>query len=108
MENTTPSAVSQEDKVYAALSYIWILVFVPLLMKRNNGYVQFHAKQGIVLLIVELILWVIGMVPVLGWLIAFVGHIVVAVLAVLGIVAALVGRYWEMPFLGEYAKKVNI
>lgn len=107
MENA-PASISQEDKVYAALSYVWILVFVPLLLKRNNGYVQFHAKQGVVLLIVEVILWVIGMVPILGWLVSFLGHIVVAILAVLGIVAALVGRYWEMPFLGEYAKKVNI
>jgi uncharacterized membrane protein len=100
--------VRQEEKVYAALSYVWILVFVPLLVKRQSGFVQFHVRQGLVLLIAELILWVVGMVPVLGWLIAFVGHIVVTVLAVLGIVAALVGRYWEMPFFSEYAKKLNI
>jgi len=107
MENA-PSAVSQEDKIWAALSYIWILALVALLFKRQSGYVQFHAKQGIVLLIAEVILWIIGMVPVLGWLVSFLGHIVILVLAVLGIVAALVGRYWEMPFLGEYAKKINL
>ncbi len=107
MENA-PTSISQEDKIWAALSYLWILALVALLLKRQSGYVQFHAKQGVVLLIVEVILWLVGMVPVLGWLVTFVGHIVVAVLAVLGIVAALVGRYWEMPFLGEYAKKINL
>ena len=104
----TPTNLTQEDKVYAALSYIFILVFIPLLLKPQNGYVQFHAKQGLVLFLVEVALWVVGVVPVLGWLIGFVGHIVVVILAILGIVAALVGRYWEMPFLGEYAKKVNL
>ncbi len=107
MENT-PSSISQEDKVYAALSYVWILVFIPLFLKRQSGFVQFHVRQGLALLIAEVILWIIGLVPILGWLIAFIGHIVVAILAVLGIVAALVGRYWEMPFLSEYAKKLNI
>ena len=108
MENTTPAVVSQEDKIYAALSYVSILVFVPLLLRRQSAFAQFHAKQGLVLFIVEIVLWVIGMLPILGWIVAFLGNIVVLILAILGIVAALVGRNWEMPFLSEYAKKINL
>jgi uncharacterized membrane protein len=102
------SSITQDDKVFAALSYMWILCLVPLLIKRDREFVQYHARQGLVLFIAELILSVIGMIPVLGWLVGFFGWIAATILSVLGIVAALVGRYWEMPFLGSYAKKINL
>jgi len=47
------------------------------------------------------------MVPVLGWFVGFVGWIAAVVLSILGLVAALSGREWEMPVLGAYAKKWN-
>ena len=70
--NTTPQAISQDDKVYAALSYLWILALVPLLTKRDREYVQFHARQGFVLFLAEFIIFLVSMIPLLGYLVGFV------------------------------------
>lgn len=105
---TSPQLISQDDKVYAALSYMWILCLVPLLMKRDREYVHWHARQGFVLFVGEVIMFFVGMIPFLGWLINFFGSIAALILSVLGIVAALGGRKWEMPIITDYVKKFNL
>ncbi|EKD47008.1 MAG: hypothetical protein ACD_66C00259G0004, partial [uncultured bacterium] len=54
MTDTTP-AIDKKDiednKVLAALSYIFILCFVPLLLARDSKFAQYHAKQGLVLFV---------------------------------------------------------
>ena len=72
-------------------------------------YCQFHAKQGLVLFIGSFVVMILGMIPVLGWLIILpLGWLIIIVLSILGIVNALAGKKWEMPFLGQYAKKIHL
>lgn len=40
---------NDSEKLLGALSYFWIFVIVPLLIKRDSQFVQFHAWQGLVL-----------------------------------------------------------
>ena len=103
-----PDKDAEDNKIIAAVGYIWLLCLVPLFGKKGSKFAQFHAKQGLVLLIGWFALWVVGWVPVLGWLVLAFGSIAIIVLSVLGILNALQGNYWEMPFLGKYAKKINI
>jgi len=95
---------AEENKIIAALSYVWILVLVPLFLKRNSAFAQFHAKQGLLLFIIEIVGWLIFWIPVLGQIVL----VAVIVFAVLGIKSALEGKYWTMPVLGKYASKLNI
>jgi uncharacterized membrane protein len=94
----------EENKLVAALSYLGFLVAVPLFLKRESPYCQFHAKQGLALLIV----WIIGSFvfwfPFIGWAAA----LVVFVLNIIGLVKAFQGEKWEMPIIGDLAKKINI
>ncbi len=99
--------VSQDDKVMAALSYLWVLVLIPLLKPGKSEFVKFHSRQGFLLFIAEVILFVINIVPVIGWFVAFVGGLAALVLSIMGLLAALQGKYWELPWLSEYAKKFN-
>lgn len=99
---------NQDVRVISAIGYLWILCLLPLLGKRNSEFAQHHGKQGLVLTITSFILWLIAIVPVIGLIISFFGGIALIVLAVLGILNALQGKYWEMPYLGEYAKKIKI
>ncbi|MFA4818361.1 MAG: hypothetical protein WC621_00800 [Patescibacteria group bacterium] len=103
---TTP--ITADDKVYAALSYLFVLAIVPLLFKRQREFVQWHARQGFLLFLAEIIIMIVSPIPVLGWLVAFVGWLAAVVLTLLGLASALTGRYWVMPYLGEYAKKLKI
>ena len=92
----------------AAVGYLGILCLIPLLFKRNSPYVQFHAKQGLVILIVWVILWIGNIIPILGQIVWAVGSVVLLIVVILGIVNALNGKMWPIPFLGKYAAQLKV
>jgi len=98
----------EENKIFAALGYLGILCLIPLLAKREDAFCQFHGKQGLVLLVTWMILWVGNIVPVLGQLVFFFGSIGLLVLVILGMVHALNGEEWDLPVLGKYAKQIKL
>jgi len=107
MANEKPQGDSkdiEENKTVAAIGYIWILCFVPLLLKRDSKFAQHHGKQALVLFIVEVVVGFIVWIPFLGWLLG----LATLVLAIMGILQALQGNYWEMPIIGQFAKKINL
>jgi uncharacterized membrane protein len=76
--------------------------------KKEDSFCLHHGKQGLVLFIFSLLVCLLGSLPVIGWLLILpVGWVIVVVLSVLGIINALRGEMWEMPYLGKYAKKIN-
>jgi len=97
-----------ENKLMAVLSYFGILVLIPLLAKKESPYAQFHAKQGLVLLIFGIALGIIAVIPFLGWIAAVVGSLAYLVFWVMGIINALGGKMNELPLIGQYASKINI
>ena len=98
----------QDNKILAAIGYLGILCFLPLLLKRDSEYCQFHGKQGVMLLIGWVVVNVVMVVPILGWLAGFVGNIACLVLMIVGIVGALQGQMKELPWIGKYAKQINL
>lgn len=92
----------QENKIIAALAYLWILSIVVLLVKKDSKFAQFHAKQGLVLFIASIIA---GFIPFFGWLIL--GPII-GIVALIGLIQALLGKYWEIPLVSDLAKKINL
>lgn len=111
MENQDQHDIN-DNRIVSAIGYVFILCLLPLLGKKESKFAQFHGKQGLVLTIAAVVLWVADFVlvfiPVLGWLIMVVGWITLVVLAIMGIMNALGGKYWEMPFLGKYAKEIKL
>lgn len=87
----------------AALSYIWILCLIPLLSSKDE-FVKFHARQGFVLFIIEVALVLVAWIPVIGWVL----FLIVAIIALVGIIKALNGEKWEIPYIGQWAKKIKI
>ena len=94
----------EANKGIAALSYVWILCLVPLLGKRNSKFAQFHAKQGLTLFIIEIIASFLMWFPVLGQLLI----LILVVVSVIGIIKALNGEWWKMPYVHEWSKKINL
>lgn len=97
----------EENKVLAAIGYISILCVLPLVLKPKSEFCKFHGKQGLILFIAGVINMIIGVIPVIGWIISFIAGIAILVLSLLGLLKALSGEYWEMPYVAEYAKKMN-
>jgi len=87
----------------AALSYFWILCLIPLLGSKDE-FVKFHAKQGFVLFLIELVLILVGWIPLVGWL----ASLIVVLVAIIGIIKALNGERWEIPYVYNLSKKIKI
>jgi uncharacterized membrane protein len=94
----------QDNKFIAALSYINILVLIPLFLARKSAFAQEHAKQGLVIFIVSIIGWVVFWIPLLGWLLA----LIIAIGAIVAFVKCLMGEFWEIPVLGVWRKKIHL
>ncbi|MFA7253359.1 MAG: hypothetical protein WC107_02285 [Patescibacteria group bacterium] len=94
----------EENKALAALSYIWILFLVPLLLKRDSTFAQYHAKQGLILFLVWTIIGFIFWLPIIGWLLG----LGVIILFVIGMINALTGKMQPLPIIGKYAERMNI
>lgn len=118
--------IIEDGKIFALLAYLGILCLVPLLAKKDNKFALFHAKQGLVLFITEIVVGIVMMVifvivGILGMAIGFIAGILSILvwllwmlcmlgflaLSIIGIVQSLNGKYWEMPVLGKYATKFN-
>jgi uncharacterized membrane protein len=86
----------------------YILFFVPLLTDaKNDSFVKFHVKQGLVLLITSVAISVVGsFIPVIGWsVIRPLGGLFTLVLFVMGVLNAVNGVEKELPVVGQFAKE---
>lgn len=90
----------EENKTTAALSYAWILCLIPLLTKKDSKFAQFHAKQGLILLIASLLTWFPFFGQILG--------LAILVVSVIGIIKALNGEWWKIPYLYDISKNIKI
>lgn len=107
VKNNSTQKSKDEDRVLAALSYLNVLVFVPLLTKQKNDYVQFHAKQGLGLFMIECVGVLLLFTVVLGFIATFI-FFICGLLSLYGIYNALMGKKVEIPGVGRLADKLNL
>jgi fumarate reductase subunit D len=95
----------EPNKLMAAISYVGVLVIIPLLIRRDDSFVVFHAKQGLVILVgYVLASLIVGWVPIVGnllWLLMIVASIA-------GFVQAIQGKWWKVPGIGAIADQFRI
>lgn len=99
------------NRVLALISYLSLLCLIPLFMKKS-AYATYHAKQGLVLAIAEIVLLaflsIFSGIPLIGLifrLARFLVKLASVGLSVLGILNVLNGRAKELPFIGRTACK---
>ena len=108
LRSPTADSDIEKNRKIACLSYLSILCLIPLFWRRESKFAQFHARQGLILLFIELILPLFNIIPFLGQVVWVSGLILLLVYSVLGIRYAWQGRFWEMPYLGYYAKRIKL
>lgn len=111
VSSPAPTGVADgNDKLMAALSYIWIISIIMLLTKKGSDFIQFHARQGFVLFAVSVVVWIISIplltVPLVFTLINLV-YLVLFVAAVVGFIKAYGGEKYKLPVVGDLADKVK-
>ena len=93
------------------LSYLWILALIPLLVEKDDKEIQWHAKNGLVLTLAEVILQLlvnaitvtgIGCVFAIFIPLIFLGFTVIRVIAIF---KGLNGERFIVPGLSQYADK---
>lgn len=106
-QNTIPSHRPADNTVLGILAYLGPLVIISYVAGKDNPFVKFHIKQGLVLLIIQVIIWFLGSwLWRLGTLLNLV-NLAVFVLAIVGIVNVVKAKEDKLPIVGEWAKYFN-
>lgn len=81
----------------------YILFFVPLIAAKNSRFAMYHANQGLTLFLVFAVSNVVlGILPVIGWILLPFVNLALLILMVLGIVNAAQGQAKPLPVIGAY------
>lgn len=104
MNNQSETAV-REGKVFALLAYLSILCIIPLIFKKDNSFVLLHSKQGLVLFIAQVGVFILSIV--FPWLLK-IGMFILFAISFIGILAVLDGRRLELPVVFELSQKISL
>lgn len=98
---------SDEGRMAAIMAYIPILCFVPLLSMKDSKEARFHARQGVMLFLIEVVA-ILFLFDVISDLVFKGILLVAAALSVAGIVFAVQGRNYKLPIIGDLAEKSKL
>ncbi len=91
----------EKNKTMAGLAYI--IFFLPLVACPDSKFGRYHANQGLLLLILGFVGGIIlGMIPIIGWVLLPIFSLCILVLAIIGLVNGLNGKVKELPFIGKF------
>ena len=94
------------SQLLGALSYLGILCFVPLMVSRDDEFVYFHAKQGLVLWMWSVLAMFALHLPGIGkWLFGF-SSTAVVIFSLAGLASVALRRTWKLPLIQSVAAKI--
>jgi uncharacterized membrane protein len=100
--NVVDPNVTSDDKLWALLSYLFTpLIPIILLLiedKKNRPFLKAHYPQALAWGVVMI---VISLIPILGWIVAFVGFI----MNIIWGIKAFNGEYVKIPVLTDFVAK---
>jgi len=106
---TRPAAGQNPNMAMGVLAYI--IFFIPLLTDaKKDPFVKFHVKQGLVIFIISVILWIIrAILPwevlwSLSWLFSLLSLGLLA-LVIIGIVNVTQNKQTPLPLVGQFGEK---
>ncbi|NMB92362.1 MAG: hypothetical protein GYA31_01925 [Parcubacteria group bacterium] len=119
---TAETKKPNDNMIMGIISYLSFLCFIPLFTKKDNEFVYFHAKQGLVLFILEIIVYVLSRILVgifigslTGWTLLSVFSVIInllnlglLVLSIIGIINVVQNQKKELPLVGKFAHKIKI
>lgn len=105
----TPKSSGDNDVLMGVLSYLGILCLIPLLAAKDSEFAQYHAKQGVTLFALEVVLYVLQFF--VGFMSIFAGlgfllivfpilYLGIFVLVIIGIVNAVGKKKEPLPIIG--------
>jgi len=106
-QQTQQSGFKKEKNTAMAI-IAYIIFFVPLLTDvKNDPFVRYHVRQGLILFIFWIIVSFVQWIPPL-YMITWILHLGLLVLLIIGIIHAANGEKKPLPIIGKFANKINL
>ena len=93
-----------EGKEIAIIAYLTIIgLIIAFIMNKDKHYdfASYHIKQVLGLAVIGLIVFVIGQIPILGWLISILVFIPLLIIWIMGLMNAINGKKKPIPLIGS-------
>lgn len=103
-----PASAPQKNVLMGVLSYLGPLVIVSYLTEKDDPFVKFHIRQGVVLIVIEVAAWIIGSMMWTLWPLISIVNVGTVILSIIGIVNVVQGQQKELPLVGHFASHVTI
>ena len=104
------TSMGLEQNVAGLLCYLvgWVTGLIFFLLEKENKFVRFHAMQSIIvfggLTVIGIIL---GMVPILGWIVSSLLSLLGIVLWIILMIKAYQNTWYKLPWVGDLAEKYS-
>lgn len=103
-----PEQEIKEGVPFAALSYVLFLWILGFILKKENRFLHYHAKQGLVLFIIETVFTILVLLGLVGSILKIIGVLLFLAISLYGVYSALTGRVCKIPFVSRVAAKLII
>jgi uncharacterized membrane protein len=95
---------SSDAKTIAIIAYLTIIgLAIAFVMNKDKqeDFATYHIKQSLGLVLLSLGLFVVGMIPILGWIVSFLGTLFLLYLWIMGLIHAINNEKKPVPILGK-------
>ncbi len=106
-EYEIPPEYIKKGRALAWLSYFGLLLIIPAVIQKDNPYTVFHVKQGMALLIVNVIVIFVCLQVSFPALLCQTVSIVLLIINIIGIVNAISGKVKPLPLIGFIGELLN-
>ncbi len=105
VQNNQPPLNAENNRtLMGILSYLGPLVIVALILGKHDPFVKFHTKQGLVVLSLEVIVWILSSIMWPLWMLFNIINLAAIILSIIGIVNVVQGKEKELPLVGGLAR----
>lgn len=110
VSSSAPVESVDNSLLMGILAYLGILVIIPYVMAKDQPFVKYHIKQGILLCGLWLVVYIVGttILPYGLYQILQLCNLAIVALAIFGIVHVVQKKEEPLPIIGHLADKISI
>jgi uncharacterized membrane protein len=103
-------SISKKRKFWSILCYLNIIILLPLIKKQDDDFVNYHIKQGVVLIFFFIPVGVIFriIIQITSLRIGLIYYAIVLLYMIIGIWNCSRGKMKALPFIGKMANKITL
>ncbi len=98
--------VRSESRLWSVVAYLGPLAIWAAFKSREDEFIRFHAKQGIVLFLLEVLVWVLASIPIVGTFLWVLGRLVFGLASLFGMIFALNGEKQGLPIIDRLSQRL--